>query len=115
VAAPELTVILDVVADRVLTPTATPYAYGGADRLARTVLAVLHRETVPLSVLEPWVARIGAPTTSPSPDAGNAEAFLRALYLQLALGPRPPAVRADLLLVLVDVLRRRNADLLARH
>jgi hypothetical protein len=114
VATPELTVLLDVVADRVLTATSTPYAYGEADRLARAVLAVLRREQVPLTVLEPWVARIGAPTSSPTPDAGNAEAFLRALYLQLALGPRPPAVRADLLLVLVDVLRRRNADFLTR-
>lgn len=112
-ATPELTVLLDVVADRVLTATSTPYGQGEADRLAHTVLAVLRREQVPLRVLEPWVARVGARTASPSPDAGNAEAFLRALYLQLALGPRPPAVRADLLLVLVDVLRRRN-DFLAR-
>ena len=37
--------------------------------------------------------------------SGNAEAFLRALYLQLALGPEPPEVRPDLLLVLVDALR----------
>ena len=36
------------------------------------------------------------------------EAFLRALYLQLALAPRPPDVRSDLLLVLVDALKRTN-------
>ena len=40
--------------------------------------------------------------------SGNTEAFLRALYLQLALGPKPPAVRADLLLLLVDELRISN-------
>jgi hypothetical protein len=113
-ATPELTVILDVVADRVLAKVAAPYSEGEPDRLARATMAVLRRNQVPLSVVEPWVARIGASTTRPAPDAGNAEAFLRALYLQLALGPNPPEVRADLLLALVDVLRRRNPELRRR-
>ncbi len=39
---------------------------------------------------------------------GNAEAFLRALYLQLSLGTRPPQVRSDLLLVVVDALKSTN-------
>ncbi|WGL51304.1 DUF2785 domain-containing protein [Nocardioides sp. BP30] len=114
VATPELTVILDVVADRVLAPVAAAYGQGEPDRLARATMAVLRRDLVPLTVVEPWVARIGASTAVPAPDAGNAEAFLRALYLQLALGPHPPEVRADLLLTLVEVLRRRNADLRRR-
>lgn len=114
VATPELTVILDVVADRVLAKVVAPYGQGEPDRLARATIAVLRRNQVPLSVVEPWVARIGAYSAAPAPDAGNAEAFLRALYLQLALGPNPPEVRADLLLTLVDVLRRRNPDLRRR-
>lgn len=114
VATPELTVVLDVIADRVLAHVSAPYAHGEADRLARATMAVLRRNQVPLSVVEPWVARIGASAAVPAPDAGNAEAYLRALYLQLALGPNPPEVRADLLLTLVDVLRRRNAELRRR-
>jgi hypothetical protein len=114
VATPELTVILDVIADRVLAKVATPYSHGEADRLARATMTVLRRDLVPLRVVEPWVARIGASAAVPAPDAGNAEAYLRALYLQLALGPNPPEVRADLLLTLVDVLRRRNPDLRRR-
>ena len=43
---------------------------------------------------------------------GNAQAFLRALHLQVALGPRPPEVRPDLLLVLVSALKATNPDLL---
>lgn len=113
-ATPELTVILDVVADRVLAKVVAPYGQGEPDRLARATIAVLRRDLVPLTVVEPWVARIGASTAVPAPDAGNAEAFLRALYLQLALGPNPPEVRADLLLTLVDVLRRRNPELRRR-
>lgn len=114
VATPELTVILDVIADRVLAEVTASYGQGEADRLARATMAVLRRELVPLNVVERWVARIGSSTAMPAADAGNAEAFLRALYLQLALGPNPPEVRADLLLTLVDVLRRRNPDLRRR-
>ena len=39
---------------------------------------------------------------------GNAQAFLRALHLQLALGPKAPEVRSDLLLVLVQALKATN-------
>jgi hypothetical protein len=46
--------------------------------------------------------------------SGNAEAFLRALYLQLSLAPAPPAIRPDLLLVLVDALRATNPQFLTR-
>lgn len=114
VATPELTVILDVIADRVLAKVAVPFGQGEPDRLARATIAVLRRNVVPLDVVERWVARIGAAIAVPAPDAGNAEAFLRALYLQLALGPNPPEVRADLLLTLVDVLRQRNPELRRR-
>jgi hypothetical protein len=48
----------------------------------------------------------------PHLKSGNAQAFLRALHLQLALGPRPPEVRPDLLLVLVDALRATNPQFL---
>ena len=49
-------------------------------------------------------------------DTGNAQAFLRALYLQLSLAPDPPQVRPDLILVLVEVLRRTNPHYLgSRH
>ncbi len=119
--APELTVVLDVVADRVLLPVDRLFTHGEPDRLAAAVLAVLRRDTVPLDVLEPWVARLaaGARTRSsydgrdPHLAGGNAETFLRALHLQLALGPRPPAVRSDLLLVVVEALRSTNPHTLA--
>ena len=46
---------------------------------------------------------------------GNAEAFLRALHLQLALAPHPPEVRSDLLLVMVDALRTSNPHYLQQR
>lgn len=112
----ELTVVLDVVADRLLLPVERPFAHGEPDRLVGTTMAVLRRGTVPLAVLEPWVNRIAAgasPHTrasdsDPFTATGNAQAFLRSLYLQLALGGRPPAVRADLMLALVGALRETN-------
>jgi hypothetical protein len=118
--APELTVLLDVVADRVLAHGDTVHVHGEADRLAAATMSVLRRDLVPLSVMEPWVNRV-AGVAAASPPAGrdpylltgNAEAFLRALYLQLAIGARPPEIRSDLLLVVVDALRRSNAALLA--
>ena len=38
--------------------------------------------------------------------------FLRALFVQLSLAPQPPAVRSDLLLVVIEALRMTNAPYL---
>ena len=111
----ELTVLLDVLADRLTLPAETQFVHGEPDRMAAATMSVLRRNVVPLSILEPWVARIAAAATSRAPRGtdpflrrGNSETFLRALYLQLALAPQPPASRPDLLLVLVEALRRTN-------
>ena len=116
-AVPELTVLLDVIADRVLARTDVVLVHGEPDRLARATMAVLRRNQLPLSVAEPWVRRISTAAAAAHQDvagdpylrSGNAEAFLRALYLQVALAPDAPDIRADLLLVLVDALRATNA------
>lgn len=133
----ELTVLLDVVADRLLKPTSYVWCHGEDDRLAYAVMAVLHRGVVPAAVVEPWVARLGggarpAPTRGhqpdqewPTPTARNTSSFLRALYVQLTLGVRgrpdqsgdaqlfatAPAQRADLLLGLVDQIRAEEPRL----
>ena len=120
-ATPELTVLLDVIADRLLLPVDRLFSSGEGDRLAYATIAILRRNVVPLRVLEPWIARIaaGAGTRSTYDDrdpylaGGNAEAFLRALYLQLSLGTRPPQVRSDLLLVVVEALKKTNHAYLA--
>jgi len=111
----ELTVLLDVLADRVLAPVDALYAHGEPDRIALATLTVLRRNVVPLSVVEPWVARIAAGATrttgadaDPFLVTANAEAFLRALHLQLALAPGPPEIRSDLLLEVVAALRSTN-------
>jgi hypothetical protein len=133
--APELTVLLDVLADRVLLPVDGVFCHGELDRMARATMAVLRRDVLPLSVLEPWVRRLSAAATATFPSGalpaedgtdpggepggeptgddpftrtGHPEAFLRALHLQLALAGAAPAVRPDLLLVLVDALRATN-------
>ncbi len=54
----ELTVLLDVVADRVILETPTPLTSGEPDRLALATMAVLRRRLVPLRIIEPWLARI---------------------------------------------------------
>ncbi|WP_109508300.1 DUF2785 domain-containing protein [Nocardioides speluncae] len=118
---PELTVMLDVLADRLLLPAPGLLQSGEPDRLAAATMRVLRRNVVPLKVLEPWVARIVAGATAhaydmavdPYQTTGDAEAFLRALYLQLSLAPAHPSVRSDLLLVLVDALRTTNPRFLA--
>lgn len=118
--AAELTVLLDVLADRVLAeplPGRPPLDHGELDRLAIATLQLLRRDLLPLTVLEPWVNRVASAATEamaapagqdPFPRWNHAEGFLRALYVQLALTSRPPAVRADLVLVVVDALRRTN-------
>jgi hypothetical protein len=112
----ELTVLLDVIADRVLLPVDQLFTSGEPDRLAFATMSVLRRNVVPLRVLEPWIARLAsaAATRSSYDDrdpylaGGNAQTFLRSLYLQLALGNQPPQLRSDLLLVVVDALKSTN-------
>ena len=113
---PELTVVLDVIADRLLLPVDQQLTGGEPDRLALATMKVLRRNLIPLAVLEPWIARLTQRAALPTGTdrdpflvAGNAQAFLRALYLQLSLSQhRPPEVRANLLLVVVDALKTTN-------
>lgn len=117
--ASELTVLLDVIADRLLLPGEF-FVAGEADQMARAVIHVLRRDLLDLKLLEPWIARIAqqamphsAVGVHPYRVAGNVQAFLRSLQLQLALGKPQPAVRSDLLLVLVAQLIRTNGAYLA--
>jgi hypothetical protein len=111
----ELTVLLDVIADRLLTPTRARLVHGEDDRLAMATMQVLRRDMVGLDVLEPWVARL-AERARPAFDGdgdpyvvtGNVQSYLRSLHLQVALSARPPKGRADVLLVLIDHLKRAN-------
>ena len=111
----ELTVLLDVIADRVLSPGNPVFAHGEPDRIAHAVMEVVRRDRIPLSILEPWVNRLEQGGTArprrgqdPYAETSNAQAVLRALYVQLSLSPRHPSVRPDLLLVLVESMRRMH-------
>lgn len=111
----ELTVLLDVVADRLLIPTHARLVHGEDDRMAMATLEIVRRDLVGIDVLEPWVARLAEhaqPALESKDDpyllTGNVQSYLRALHLQLALSARPPAVRSDLLLVLIEQLRMSN-------
>jgi hypothetical protein len=115
----ELTVLLDVIADRLVIPADSVFTAGEPDRLARATMTVLRRNVVPLGVVEPWVARLAAAATAEAPLSadpyllrGNPEAFLRALHLQLLLSGDAPEIRSDLLLVLGDALRAANPTFL---
>ncbi len=136
---PELSVLLDVVADRLLRPTQHVLRHGEDDRLAYAVMAALHRNLVDEQALEGWLARLGSGLRRPAgtdpeldewptPSAANTQAFLRALHLQLALGVRgrdempgdaelfaePPRDRADLLLGLIEQQRAASKWLFGR-
>ena len=114
----ELTVILDVIADRLLTPTDAFFVCGEGDRLAFATMHLLRRDVLGIDVLEPWVARLAAGAVgrgsihrNPYLVAGNVQSYLRSLHLQLALTTASaghPSVRSDLLLVLTDALRKTN-------
>ena len=114
----ELTVILDVIADRLLTPTDAFLVCGEGDRLAFATMHLLRRDILGIDVLEPWVARLAAGAVgrgsidrNPYLVSGNVQSYLRSLHLQLALNAASaghPAVRSDLLLVLTDRLRATN-------
>jgi Protein of unknown function (DUF2785) len=114
----ELTVILDVIADRLLAPTDAFFVCGEGDRLAFATMHLLRRDVLGLEVLEPWVARLatgavgrGSIHRNPYLVAGNVQSYLRSLHLQLSLNTASsghPAVRSDLLLVLAETLRSTN-------
>jgi hypothetical protein len=111
----ELLVVLDVIGDRVTRAPGAVWYSGEHDRLAMSTLHVLRRGLVPNELVETWLERI-AHAARPRRDVdaktdvylqlGNAAAFLRALYLQLALGSAAPPRRTDLVLLLVEHLRR---------
>ncbi len=112
----ELTVILDVIADRLLAPTSAFLVCGEDDRLAYATMHLLRRNVVGIDVLEPWVARLasgarsqgGSDGVNPFEVSGNVQGYLRSLHLQLALATDHPEVRSDLLLVLMAHLRASN-------
>ena len=118
---PELTVLLDVLAERLLVTGSHPLLAGEPDRMAAAAMQVLRRDVVTTTDLEPWVHRIGG---SAAPygrglsgqdifaDTNLPQAFLRALFVQLSLAANPPAVRPDLLLVVIEALRATNAPFL---
>lgn len=118
----ELIVLLEVLGERVVTPVDAPFGAGEHDRLAAATVAVLKRERIGIDTLEMWLVQVvdGARkrrrdfTTDPYRFTGNLDAYLRALYLQLALGPNPPSVRADLMLLLVDALRLLSPHFMGR-
>lgn len=119
----ELTVLLDVLADRLLLPNDHHLVHGEPDRLALATMRILRRNAIGLEVLEPWIARLAQharPTfgkTDNSRDPylvnGNVHAFLRALHFQLALASNPPACRPDLLLTVIDQLKQVSAGYLS--
>ena len=114
---PELTVLLDVLADRLLLPTDALLVHGEPDRMAAAVVAILRRNVVPLRCWSrgwPGWPRERAATRSDgvASEAFNVQQFLRALHLQLAAGTARPEVRSDLLLALVDALRVTNPHFL---
>lgn len=113
----ELTVLLDVIAERALSAP-EPLLCGEPDRMASAVLEALRRNLVPVADFEAWLARLEEHANpfgrsdvmerDPYASTVNPQALLRAVYLQLAFGSNPPADRTDLMLVTVDALRRTN-------
>lgn len=121
----ELTVLLDVIAERLLTPTEYRLVDGECDRLAHATMSLLHRDLVTVDTLENWLERIATTWSEPlepgsrvSAVRANCEAYARALHLQLLLGVNgtptqeiigkpgaTPSCRPDLLIALQRALR----------
>jgi hypothetical protein len=123
--APHLGVVLDVIGERMSLSSARILTDGEDDRAAAATLMILQRNLVATEQVESWVADLGktlvrprgySEDSWPSPSARNTSAYLRALYIHLAIGmhpvdatisfAEPPDCRADLLLALLAVLPR---------
>ncbi|AYY15237.1 DUF2785 domain-containing protein [Actinobacteria bacterium YIM 96077] len=121
----ELTVLLDVIAERLLSPTEQRFGGYEDERLAFATMSLLHRDLVPTETLESWLERLTPEAdTSEAPSAPepanrvNIMNYLKALHLQLLLGVHgtptqdisgsvqtAPSVRTDLLIALQNTLR----------
>lgn len=121
----ELTVLLEVIGERLLKPTEQRFTGHETERLAFATMSLLHRDLVPTETLESWLERLtpkpeesSAPSTPDSPNRAHATEYLKALHLQLLLGvhgtpsqdasgsPRnAPQSRTDLLIALQNALR----------
>jgi Protein of unknown function (DUF2785) len=127
----ELTVLLDVIAERLLTETEHRLASGECDRLAFATMSLLHRNLITVDTLETWLERIAAVWVRPlepgqreSAVRTNCIAYARALHLQLLLGVTgtptqdiigtpgaTPTCRPDLLIALQRALRASAPEL----
>ncbi|TDE14959.1 DUF2785 domain-containing protein [Jiangella asiatica] len=123
--ADELRVLLDVVAERLGTPTRHRFSAGEEQRLAYATMSILHRDLIAIESLESWLERLTLAwqDDSPPPAPGaaareNTLDYVRSLHLQLLLGVRGtpaqdvastakamPSVRSDLLIALQAALR----------
>ena len=121
----ELTVLLDVIAERLLTDTDYRLVSGECDRLAYATMSLLHRNLITVDALETWLERIASTWARPlemgqreTAVRANCIAYARALHLQLLLGVtgtptqdiigKPgatPTCRPDLLIALQRALR----------
>jgi hypothetical protein len=130
--APHLGVLLEVIGERMMLSSARILTDGEDDRAAAATLTILQRNLVVTEQVESWVADLGkslvrprgySEESWPSPTARNTSAYLRALYVHLAIGVRPadatisfqepPDCRADLLLALLAVIPRLTPSLYA--
>ena len=97
-------VLLDAVAERLLTPTEQRLDTAPIDRLAYATMALLHAGGFEADGLTNWLGRFdrvlsqqrSAPRDRPpAARVGNTIGYLRALHLQLLLGVRGLAARDD--------------------
>jgi hypothetical protein len=121
----ELTVLLDVLAERLLIETEYRLVSGECDRLAHATMSLLHRNLVTVEALESWLERLAKAWAEPlqpderdGPVRANCIGYARALHLQLLLGVTgtptqdimgspgaTPTCRPDLLIALQRALR----------
>ncbi len=95
-------VLLDAIAERLLTPTEQPLEPLHTDRLAYATMALLHGGGFDRDSLMAWLGRFERVLAQrrpsrdrPSARIGNTVNYLRALHLQLLLGVRGLAARDD--------------------
>ncbi|HEX6233156.1 MAG TPA: DUF2785 domain-containing protein [Jiangellaceae bacterium] len=121
----ELNVLLDVIAERLLTDTDYRLVSGECDRLAHATMSMLHRNLITVDALESWLERLAKAWAGPlnpgereNAVRANCVGYARALHLQLLLGVTgtptqeimgspgaTPTCRPDLLIALQGALR----------
>ena len=108
----EAVLLIEVLADRISVSERLDLA--DLDAVVAATVRIIDSAHLPVATVEPLIVRLGRLAATDTGPERTPENFLRALYTHLTLTQDSFTHRADLILLLVEVLREVNPGLAGR-